>query len=373
MVRGDGLDGGDAGLGQQRLGLVGVVAVNRGGLLVRGVLLLHEARGRSGQRPHARGADLLVVKGVHDGLTRLDVGECALVVEHDEHEAEPLVRGDHDRIRHRAEVRRRHGVDGLNRAGGDRVGARGVVGQDLPRHLLGERRVGTVVVVIALEDNGLRRSAVVRHLVRTGSDRVHVEGLGVGLDHRLGNDLDGAEPLGDQGVGMLGLDGDRGVVLGRHRLQEGEELAVERIVRRVENALEGEDDVFDGHVAAVGELGAVAQGDLVSRVVDLHGQVLAESRVCLAADRVELGEPLQGVPVGGNGQTRCRGHRVIAARPQLVGDARGDGAVGVGALGAGGSRAAGGAAACGQSCGETGSHPHGGRKADEVTAGSPRS
>ncbi len=69
---------------------------------------------------------------------------------------------------------------------------------------------------------------------------------------------------------------------------------------------------------AVGEHGAVTQGDLVGGVVDLARQVRAERRVDLAGGGVEFGEALHRVPVDGLGEGGGGGHGVVAVGAQLV-------------------------------------------------------
>ena len=323
MVRAQQVDGRDAGLRQERLGLGRVLGVDRLGLLVRGVPVLNEAGSRRRQTGHAGVADLGVVQRVEHRLARLDIGEGG-VVEHGEEQSEALLRRHLDRVLERLEVGRRDGVDGLHGARGHRVGASGVVRQDLPGHGLGQRRARTVVLVVAFEDELLAGGTVVGHLVRTASDGVHVELLGVRLDNRLGDDLDDAQTLGHQGEGVLELDGHRACVLGLHLVDEGKELRVQRLVGRVEHAREGEDDVVGSHGRAVGELRVLTQRHLIGGVVHLLGHLRRQSRVHLAGGRVKLGEPLQGVPVGSDRQSRRRRHRVVAVGAQLVGNTCGD-------------------------------------------------
>ena len=83
--------GGGAGLLEQRLGLVGVGGVDRGGLVVVGEGLGQVAAGGRGEAGKGVADDLVVVDGIHDSLAQLDVIPLLLGdVEHDEAGAEAL-------------------------------------------------------------------------------------------------------------------------------------------------------------------------------------------------------------------------------------------------------------------------------------------
>ena len=374
VVRAQQVDSRDAGLRQERLGLGRVLGVDRLGLLVRGVPVLDETGSRRRQAGHAGVADLGVVQRVEHRLPGLGVGEGG-VVEHGEEQPEALLRRHLDRVLERLEVGCRNGVDGLHGTGAHRVGAGGVVGQDLPGHGLGQRRARTVVLVVALEDDLLAAGTVVGHLVGTASSGAHVELLGVRLNDRLGDDLDHAQTLRHQREGVLELNGHRARILGLHLVDEGQELGVQRLVGRVEHAREGEDDVVGSHGRAVGELRVLTQRDLIGGVVHLLGHLRRQRRVHLTGGRVELGEPLQSVPVGSDRQSRRRRHRVVAVGAQLVGNTCGDDTVLVGDLligsHAAGLRATRGLAltAAGRKAdGQTSSHSEGAGQPDEVPA-----
>ena len=326
--------------------------------------LLEEAGRRRRQPGHDVLADLVVVQGVEHRLTGLDVGERR-GVEHGEEQAESLQRRHLDRLREGRQVGRRHCVDGLYRPRGHRVGAGGVIRHDVPLHGLDQRRVRTVVVVIALEHDDLLRRTVVRHLVGASADDLVREVLGVGLDNRLGDDLDDAETLRQEHEGVLELEGDGAGILGLHLVDEGQELGVQRLVGRVDHALEGVEDILGGHGRAVGELRILAQRHLVGGVVDLLGHLRRQSRVHLTGGRVKLGEPLQGVPVGSDRQSRRRRHRVVAVGAQLVGDARRDDTVLVRSLTTP-------LAARRHAGRKTGSHTQGAGQPDEVAAAGTR-
>ena len=325
MVRAQHPDTGDPSLSQERLGLVEVLGVDRLGLLVRGVPLLDEAGCRRCQPGHGVLADLVVVQGVEHRLAGLDVGEGG-VVEHGEEQTESLQRRDLDRFLEGRQVGRRDGVDSLHGARGHRVGAGGVIGHDVPLHGLDQRRVRTVVVVIALEHDDLLRRTVVRHLVGPAADRVVRELLGVGLDDRLGDDLDDTETLRQEHEGVLELEGDGTGILGLHLVDEGEEVRVRRQLLN-QDTFEGVDDILSGHGRTVGELRILAQLHLIGGVVDLLGHLRRQSRVHLTGRRVNIGEPLHGVPVGRNRESGAGRRGVVAVGAQLVGDARGDDAV----------------------------------------------
>ena len=186
-----------------------------------------------------------------------------------------------------------------------------------------------------LKDDLLRTRAVVRHLVGTGTDRAHVKGCRVCLGCSLGDHLDDADALSHQRVRELRLDRHRLVILRTDRVNEGDELGVERVVVRVEDALEGEDDVVGGHRVAVREDGSLTQGNLVGGVIYLGRQVRAKGGIDLARGRVELGESFHGVPVRRHSQGGGGRHGVVAVRAQLVGDSRLDDTVRIG-LGGGG-------------------------------------
>ena len=214
------------------------------------------------------------------------------MVEHGEDQPEALLRRHLDRVLERLEVGCRNGVDGLHGAGAHRVGAGGVVGQDLPGHGLGQRRTRAVVVVVALEDDLLAGSAVISHLEGAGPGGAHVEGLGVGLDNRLGNDLHDTKPLRHQREGVLEFDRHRARVLGLNLVDEGQELGVQGLVGGIEYTSEGEDDVISSHGRTIGELRILAQRDLVGSVVNLLRHLGGQSRVDLPSRRMKLGQAL---------------------------------------------------------------------------------
>ena len=326
MVGGQQPYGGQAGLGEQFLGLGHATfrVLDRGRVVGR-MFLLDEAGRRGSQVAHAGLGDLLVVQRVHDGLAVLHVvhrGSAA--VEHREQQAEALLGSHGLGLCEGGQVGGRYRVDGLHGAGGERIGASGVVRDDLPLHLGRARRHRAVVGVVALEDDNLRAGAVVGHLVGARADRVQVEGLRVGLDGRLRNDLHHGQALGDQRERVLELDGDGGLVLGGDRVDEGDERGEQALVGGVHHTLEAEHDVGGGDRVAVGEDRAVTQRHLIGLVVDLLGQLGAERGVALAGGRMELGQALQSVPVHRLGERRGGGQRVVAVGTQLVADRGGD-------------------------------------------------
>ena len=336
--------------------------------------LLDEAGRRRRQPSHAGVADLGVVQRVEHRLTRLDVGEGG-VVEHGEEQAETLLRRHLDRILQRREVGRWDGIDGLYGAGAHGIGPGRIIGQDLPGHGLGQRRARTVVAVVALEDDLLTGGAVVGHLVGTAPGGVHVELLGVRLNDRLGDDLDNAQTLRDQREGVLELDGHRARILGLHLVDEGQELGVQRLVGRVEHTREGEDDVICSHCRAVGELRVLTQRRLIGGVVHLLGHLGRQRRIDLSRGRVQLSEPLQSVPVGGNRERRRRRHRIVAIGAQLIGNTCGDNTILVSDLLVGGratalraARSLGLTTAGRQADSQAGSHSEGAGQPDEVSA-----
>ncbi|WIM71865.1 hypothetical protein QP028_09970 [Corynebacterium suedekumii] len=73
--------------------------------------------------------------------------------------------------------------------------------------------------------------------------------------------------------------------------------------------------------------GALAEGDVDGGLVPGVGFLGGQCHVGLAGGGVHLGEGFEGVPVGGDGQGRGGGHRVVAVGAQFVGDSGVDGAV----------------------------------------------
>src|SRR5699024_2567933 len=244
-----------------------------------------------------------------------------------------------------------HGAAGavvghLVRAGPDRVGIAGVVavfhrrcgndlhdggvGPDVPHESLDLGRVVPDVVVEAFELHGAA-GAVVGHLVRAGPDRVGIEGVEVFFHRRLGNDLHDGDALLENTDGVFEVELHGRVIGGFHRFDEGDELAVERVVVRVEYPVEGEHDVVGGHRGAVVEDRAFAQGGGVGGLVHFFEPVGCERVVRFAVGGVEFGQALERVPVDGDGQRRRRGHRVVTVGPELVADPGPDGAIGISA------------------------------------------
>ena len=192
---------------------------------------------------------------------------------------------------------------------------------------------------------GGQRAVVVG--VRNEVDRGVGDGLvhpGAGADRGLGQvlvgearreDAHGGEALLEQGeVRVVGLDGDGGVVGGLNGGDRREERGVGGVLV---DARKGGRDVLGGHRVAVGELGALTDGDGVGGLVDLlrvAGGELGEGGVVVVVDAVEA---LEDVPVGTEAEGGRRGDRAVVGRS--VRGARGDGAATAGRSGvvAGGS------------------------------------
>src|SRR5699024_12104010 len=75
------------------------------------------------------------------------------------------------------------------------------------------------------------------------------------------------------------------------------------------------------------EHGAIAQGDLVGGAVHLLRILGGEGVIGLQGGRVEFGQALHGVPVGGDRQRGGGGHRVVPGGAELGADGAGDGAL----------------------------------------------
>src|SRR5699024_4813454 len=208
------------------------------------------------------------------------------------------------------------------------VDAGGGVGQDVPDEFLDLGGVVPGVVVETFELHGTA-GAVVSHLVGAGPDRVGVEGVEVLLHRCLGDDLHDGDALLENTDGVFEVELHGRVIDGVHRFDEGDELAVERVVVRVEHPVEGEHDVVGGHRGAVMEDRAVAQGGGVGGLVHFFEPIGGERVVRFAGGGVWFGQAVGRVPVDRDGQRRRRGHRVVAVGPELVADPGPDGAIGI--------------------------------------------
>ena len=176
------------------------------------------------------------------------------------------------------------------------------------------------------------------------------DGLGghVLLGGRSGDDADDRQTLLQQGeVGNGGLDGNGGVVLLLDGGDGGQHRDVD--VALGGSADEGLDDVVSGHGVAIGELGAVAQGDLIGGVVDLLGVAGGQLVVDAVVMEVQAVQTLDDVPVGAACKSGGGARRIEVGGG--VGGACGDGAAALGA--ALGRSGAGGLVAAATAAGET--------------------
>ena len=186
-------------------------------------------------------------------------------------------------------------------------------------------REGAVVVGVGDEVDGVVRDGVVHP--GAGADGLLGELVVRGA---RGEDADERQALlEEREVGDGGLHGDGGVVGGLEGVDRGEERAVGGVGL---GAVEGLDDVGGGHGVAVGERGALADGDGEGGLVDLlrvAGGELGEGGVVV---RVGAVEALEDVPVGAQAEGRGGLRRVVLGRS--VGGAGGDGAAARGGLAA---------------------------------------
>ena len=173
-------------------------------------------------------------------------------------------------------------------------------------HLVGRSGVLAVVVRVRHELDGAAVVAVdgVVH-PRAGTDRLRLQII---LGQRGGEHLDHAQTALQQAVeGVLQREGDGLVVLRRHRVDEFEEGAVGGVGHVL---LERVHHVGGGDVRAVGELGTVAQGNLVLGVGDLRGLAGGKRVIGLVGVQIEVVQALEHMPRGGQHQRGAVADRV---------------------------------------------------------------
>ena len=153
--------------------------------------------------------------------------------------------------------------------------------------------------------------------------RTHGLGLGVVGGEGGRHDLDdGPALLQEREVGDAHLDGDGLVVLLLDAVEHGEEGDVQAALGG--GALEGADHVVSGDIGAIGELGAVTQGDLVGVGVDLDGVAGGKAGDDGVVGEVDVVQALHDVHVGAQAERGGAVGRVIGRRG--VGGADGQGA-----------------------------------------------
>ena len=331
-AQGDGTRG-DAGLLDELLSLLGVGLVHRGSLMIIGEALGQVAAGSGGKAGEGVGDHLLGVERVHDGLTDLDVVPRLLGdVEHDEAGTETL--NVIDLAASALEL-----VDGVS---GDELhnergalllsgNASGGVGQDAVLDLLILGSILTVVLGVGNQgDLGIGDRVV--H-PGAGADRL-LGAILLGLGGR-GNADDGKTILEQREVGDLGLDRHGAGVLSL----DGLEGLEERSIGSGSGASGvGGNDIVSGDLGAIGELGALADGNLESGVVHRLGVVggeLVEGAVVVVIDAVEA---LDDVPVSTQAHSGAGAGGVEAGR-SVSGTSGDHAAATVGGIGGAGSGA----------------------------------
>ena len=290
------------------------------------------AAGSGGEAGEGVADHLLGVERVHNGLTDLDVVPRLLGnVEHNEAGAEALnvvdlaasalelvdgVSGDE-----------LHDERGAFLLSGD---ASGGVGQDAVLDLLVLGSILTVVLGVGNQgDLGIGDRVV--H-PRAGADRL-LGAILLGLGGR-GNADDGQTILEQGEVGDLGLDRHGAGVLGL----DGLEGLEERSIGSGSGASGvGGNDIVSGDLGAIGELGALADGDLESGVVHRLGIVggeLVEGAVVVVIDAVEA---LDDMPVSAQAHGGAGAGGIEAGR-SVSGTGGDHAAATVGGIGGTGSR-----------------------------------
>ena len=260
--------------------------------MIVGEALGQVAAGSGGKAGEGVADHLLGVERIHDSLTDLDVVPRLLGdVEHDEAGAETL-----DVVDLAASALEL--VDGVS---GDELhnergalllsgNASGGVGQDAVLNLLILGSILTVVLGVGNQgDLGIGDRVV--H-PGAGADRL-LGAILLGLGGR-GNADDGKTILEQREVGDLGLDRYSAGILGL----DGLEGLEERSIGSGSSASGvGSDDVVSSDLGTIGELGALADGDLEGSVVHglgIVGGELVEGAVVVVIDAVET---LDDVPV----------------------------------------------------------------------------
>ena len=150
---------------------------------------------------------------------------------------------------------------------------------------------------------------------------------GLGLEcvfaHARGNDVNVDEALLQVGEGVLELNSDGLVILRGNGIHEGEELTEDGLV--ASGALVGAHDVCSLDIRAVGELGSVAQGDLVLGVGNLDGVTGSQRGADRVVGHVEAVQAFEDLPVCAHAECRGGDRAVVSG---LVGGTNGDGALG---------------------------------------------
>ena len=350
-----------AGLGQQALGLVRIVTVDRVRLLVAGVPLV-QVTGCRRTEALQRGLDnLVLVQGVVQRLADpLVVERFGAAVEHQKEQVERLDLVDGELLGRLdpGHVQIRDRFNRLGPAAGQIGDAGGRVRGGVPGHRGDQGGPGTVVGGIGRELQQVGRGTV--QLERAAADRCGVESLVPRRRLGLGDDLDHRDPLREQAERVLQRELGRGLVLGGDLVDERDEPGHQRLVGRVGGPGERPGHVVGGDIAAVGELCPVPQADSPGQaVVAGLGLFLGQGQVRLSGDRIQIDERFEDVLVRGRRHRAGGVHRVEPAR-QREGHGGLDGSPG------------GAPATCATRCrGSVGGGPTGGRLAriDLVRAG----
>ena len=182
-------------------------------------------------------------------------------------------------------------------------------------------------MLVAFEFDGVGGTTVIGHDVRSGANRVVVEGFGVFFHDVLRHDLDRRQAFCQNTGWVFQGELHARVIDFFYRVDEINKRGVQRLVGFVHHALKRVDDVVGSDIRAVGEFRALAQFHGGLGAVAGFRQFFSQCCIGGAIGLIQLSQTFQGVPVSGNRQCSGGGHRVIAVGAQLVGNGSADGAL----------------------------------------------